>query len=375
MQLFTVGLQLLNQDGSPILDDEQLPRQTYSPVNVQNYAAAFTGWYFADQEAYKFGDTFHSIEWDARLAPMTAYEGFHQKTQKKLLRNYYVPANASAEESLETALDSLFYHPNLGPFIARHLIKHFVTSNPSPSYIGRVAAVFNSNAHGERGNLASVIQAILFDSEARLSASEQTESFGKAKDPLLKYVNFSRLFNVSSYRDNRLFLGNRPSQTFLGAQSVFNFFSPTHTPNKLFADQGLVAPELQVITPETIVSDASLYAYISTREQLDYWHENHTSESTQKHLNRALTHDLSPLVDRLEASDLNAVIDFLDEYMAQGRLSAQAKTELFQHFGPQLQQLRSATYYNSEPHRRAEIHSLLVRLIYQVSITPEYSMQ
>ena len=375
MQLFTVGLQLLNQDGSPILDDEQLPRQTYSPVNVQNYAAAFTGWYFADQEAYKFGDTFHSIEWDARLAPMTAYEGFHQKTQKKLLRNYYVPANASAEESLETALDSLFYHPNLGPFIARHLIKHFVTSNPSPSYIGRVAAVFNSNAHGERGNLASVIQAILFDSEARLSASGQTESFGKAKDPLLKYVNFSRLFTVSSYRDNRLFLGNRPSQTFLGAQSVFNFFSPTHTPNKLFADQSLVAPELQVITPETIVSDASLYAYISTREQLDYWHENDTSESTQKHLNSALTHDLSPLVDRLEASDLSAVIDFLDEYMAQGRLSAQAKTELFQHFGPQLQQLRSANYYNSEPHRRADIHSLLVRLIYQVSITPEYSMQ
>ena len=173
-------------------------------------------------------------------------------------------------------------------------------------------------------------------------------------------MNFSRLFNVSSYRDNRLFLGTGPPDIPGGKRR--NFFSPTHTPNKLFADQGLVAPELQVITPETIVSDASLYAYISTREQLDYWHENDTSESTQEHLNRALTHDLSPLVNRLEASGLNAVIDFLDEYMAQGRLSAQAKTELFRHFGPQLQRLRSATYYNSESHRRAH-SSLLVRLI------------
>ena len=125
---------------------------------------------------------------------MTAYEDYHQKTPKKLLRNYYVQADASAEESLETVLDSLFYHPNLAPFVSLHLIKSFVTSNPSPEYVGRVAAVFNSNENGERGNLGSVIQAILFDHEARLSIDEQPPNYGRAKDPLTRFLNYWRLF-------------------------------------------------------------------------------------------------------------------------------------------------------------------------------------
>ncbi len=227
MQLFTVGLQLLNQDGTPIIDEEtNLPVQTYGPIDVQNYAAALTGWYFADLPSYKFGDTFHSVDWQARLAPMTPYDEFHQKTQKKLLRNYYVPAGASARDSLETVLDSLFYHPNLGPFVARHLIKNFVSSNPSADYLARVVAVFNSNANAERGNLLSVIQAVLFDPEARKAPQEQSEHFGRVKDPLLKFVNFNRLFNVASYLQNKNYLGNRPTQTFLGAHSVFNFTAP-----------------------------------------------------------------------------------------------------------------------------------------------------
>ena len=144
MQLFTIGLQELNQDGTPALDQNGDVVQTYWPVDIQNYAAALTGWYFADLEPYRFGSTFHSVEWSLRLAPMTSYDDYHQKTQKKLLRNYYVPAGASAEESLSAVLDSLFYHPNLAPFVSKHLIKSFVTSNPSPEYVGRVSAVFNS---------------------------------------------------------------------------------------------------------------------------------------------------------------------------------------------------------------------------------------
>ena len=376
MQLFTVGLQLLNQDGSPILDEAtRLPRQTYSPLDVQNYAAAFTGWYFADQESYKFGDTFHSIDWQDRLAPMTAYEEFHQKTAKKLLRNYYVPAGASPRDSLEVTIDSLFYHPNLGPFVARHLIKNFVTSNPSASYVERVAAVFNSNSDSQRGNLASVIQAVLFDPEARGGASEQAQNFGRVKDPLLRFVNFNRLFNVSSYTGTKFFLRNRPSQTFLGAHSVFNFYSPTHTPNKEFADLGLVAPELQVVTPETIVADASQIAFVSTREQRAYWHTLDPSEESTKRLNSALIHDLSPVIDRLEASSLSVAIDFLDEYMTQGQLSESMKNELYSFYSPRIEQKLSADYYSSEAHRTADIHSLVGGLIYQISLLPEYSLQ
>ena len=376
MQLFTVGLQLLNQDGSPIIDEAtNLPIQTYSPIDVQNYAAALTGWYFADQPSYKFGDSFHSVEWQDRLAPMAPYEDFHQKTQKKLLRNYYVPAGASASESLEIVIDSLFYHPNLGPFVARHLIKNFVTSNPSTDYVARVVAVFNSNADGERGNLSSVVQAVLFDPEARKPPAEQSKHFGRVKDPLLKFVNFNRLFNVGSYLENNNYLGNRPSQTFLGAHSVFNFYSPTYTPNGQFADLGLVAPELQVITPETIVSDASLVAYVSTREQLAYWYSVDPSDEFTEHLNYAVVHNLAPLIVRLKTSGLTEVIDFLDEYMTQRQLSASMKNELVDYFSPKIQQTLSADYFQSEAHRIADIHGLLGSLIYQISLTPEYSQQ
>ena len=376
MQLFTVGLQLLNQDGSPIIDEEtNLPVQTYSPLDVQNYAAALTGWYFADQPSYKFGDSFHSVEWQDRLAPMAPYEDFHQKTQKKLLRNYYVPAGASATESLDVVVDSLFYHPNLGPFVASHMIKNFVSSNPSTDYLARVVAVFNSNADGERGNLSSVVQAVLVDPEARRAPSEQPEHFGRVKDPLLKFVNFNRLFSVGSYLENNNYLGNRPSQTFLGAHSVFNFYSPTYTPNGQFANLGLVAPELQVITPETIVSDASLVAYVSTREQLAYWYSVDPSDEFAEHLKYAVVHDLAPLVDRLETSGLMEVIDFVDEYMTQRQLSASMKNELVEYFSPKIQQTLSANYFQSEMHRLADLHGLLGSLIYQVSLTPEYSLQ
>ncbi|MDA9837233.1 DUF1800 family protein [Luminiphilus sp.] len=376
MQLFTVGLQLLDQDGTPIIDEAtNLPIQTYSPVDVQNYAAALTGWYFAEQPSYKFGDSFHSVEWQDRLAPMAPYEDFHQKTQKKLLRNYYVSAGASATESLEVVIDSLFYHPNLGPFVARHLIKNFVTSNPSTDYVARVVGVFNSNADGERGNLSSVVQAVLFDPEARKAPAEQSTHFGRVKDPLLKFVNFNRLFNVGSYLETNNYLANRPSQTFLGAHSVFNFYSPTFTPNAQFADLGLVAPELQVITPETIVSDASLVAYVSTREQLAYWYSVDPSDEFTEHLNYAVVHNLAPLIDRLKTSGLSDVIDFLDEYMTQRQLSSSMKNELVEYFSPKIQQTLSADYFQSEAHRIADIHGLLGSLIYQISLTPEYSQQ
>lgn len=376
MQLFTVGLQLLNQDGTPVIDEEtNLPVETYSPIDVQNYAAALTGWYFADQPLYKFGDSFHSVDWQERLIPMAPYDDFHQKTQKKLLRNYYVPAGASARESLETVLDSLFNHPNLGPFVSRHLIKNFVTSNPSPDYIARVAAVFNSNENAERGNLLSVIQAVLFDPEARQTAQEQSEYFGRVKDPLLKFVNFNRLFNVTSYLQSNNYLRNQPTQTFLGAHSVFNFYSPTYTPNSKFADRGLVAPELQVITPETIVSDASLMAYVSTREQIAYWYSLDPSDEFTEHLAYAVVHDLTPLVERLETSGFSEVIDFVDEYMLQRQLSSSMKTKLTEFYASKLQWTLTADYYESEAHRDADLHGILGSLIYQVSLTPEYSHQ
>jgi uncharacterized protein (DUF1800 family) len=372
MQLFSVGLQMLNQDGTPIIDDEGEPVQTYTPVDVQNYAAALTGWYFAGLESYRFGDTFHAIEHSLRTKPMAPYDDYHQKTQKKLLRNYYVPAGQSAEQSLDTVIDSLFFHPNLAPFVSRHLIKSFVTSNPSPEYIARVSAVFNSDEQGERGNLASVLQAVLFDSEARLPIQEQSESYGRVKDPLLKYLNIVRFLNLDSFVEGSYrHLARRPSQTFLAAPSVFNFFSPNHTPNKEFAERDLVAPELQIITADTIVSDASQFAYMNSR----YHYLAYNGDAPEEDKQYWNTFDFDPLLAVLEAEGLTGVVDYLDVYLAQGRLTTDFKETLLQHFEQGVNWALEGNFDSDENARKANLRDLLGAVVYQVTLTPEFAVQ
>lgn len=366
MQLFTIGLQELHQDGTPRLDSEGEIIQTYGPVDIQNYAAALTGWYFANLEPYRFGDSFHSVPWHMRLPQMTAYDDYHQKTSKKLLQNYYVQAGASAEESLEAVLDSLFYHPNLAPFVSLHLIKSFVTSNPSPEYVGRVAAVFNSNENGERGNLGSVIQAVLFDHEARLSIEDQPAYYGRAKDPLTRFLNYWRFFNVQGYDpERREELRRSPaSQNFLNAPSVFNFFSPNHVPSAAFSDLDLVAPELQIITAETLVSMSNHFAYINSLEELELCCSNSPEEQKMTWL----YYDLGSLPTLQETSGTHAAIDFLNTYLMQGRLSEASRNDLYEIYDPEFQ---SAL----ESGNRQWFLATFSGLIYQLVSAPEYSIQ
>jgi len=365
MQLFTIGLQELNQDGTALLGSDGEVIQTYGPVDVQNYAAALTGWYFGDLSPGRFGDHFFSIDLPDRLRPMTAYADYHQTTQKKLLRGYYVPAGATAEQSLDAVLDSLFYHPNLAPFVSRHLIKSFVTSNPSPEYVERVSAVFNQNELGERGNLGSVIQAVLFDPEARLASREQPATYGRAKSPLLKYVNYARFFNLQSYEEDGVaHLRSSYSQDFLRAPSVFNFFSPAHVPNSDFAELNLVAPEVQIITTEVLVRDSGQYAYTLDLEELELCCLGEPGES-RIHLKY---YDLGELPALLESAGTVEVIAYLDTYLTQGRLSENSKAALLEAFD---QTFNSALAANN----RRWMLGTLRDLIYQVVGSPEYFIQ
>ena len=365
MQLFTIGLQELNQDGTPLVGDSGEAIQTYHPVDVQNYAAALTGWYFADLEPHRFGSTFHSVDHPQRVHPMTAYADYHQTTQKKLLRGYYVPAGANAEQSLDAVLDSLFYHPNLAPFISQHLIKSFVTSNPSPEYVGRVSAVFNQNELGERGNLGSVIQAVLFDPEARLAAEDQSATYGRAKDPLLRYVNYWRFFDVQGYdADRKEHLRGYPSQQFLTAPNVFNFFSPVHVPNSDFADLDLVAPEFQIITSEALVRDSGQYAYMKTLEE---WELCCAGEPDESRIYWRY-YDLGELPALLESAGTAEVIAYLDTYLTQGRLSESSKAALLQAFDDTFSSALAAD-------NRQWMLGTLRELIYQIVSSPEYFIQ
>lgn len=371
MQLFTIGLQELNQDGTSKLNSQGEAIQTYWPVHIQNYAAALTGWYFADLEPYRFGSTFHSVEHSQRVLPMTAYEDYHETRQKKLLRNFYIPAGTPAEEALEIVLDSLFYHPNLAPFVSRHLIKAFVTSNPSPAYVGRVSAVFNRNEKGERGNLGSVIQAVLFDPEARLPRSAQPAEYGRAKDPLLRFVNFFRFFKVASYGESRSYLESGPSQSFLKAPNVFNFFSPTHIPNAAFAERGLVAPELQIITTGTLVKDSSLYAWTQSRGGVERGFAPNTTEEEKRGV---IYYDFDALFELVNSSGTRATVDYLDTYLTQSGLNIATKEALVARFEPEFSQAFGSSW--DDPDEQLNfIEMNLSRLIYQILISPEFLVQ
>lgn len=243
MQLMTIGLYQLNQDGSVKTSGGQ-PIETYTHEDVMGLAKVFTGWSWAgpDQSTTRFngGNAYAARDW----TPMQNYPAFHSTSNKSFLG---ASTNGSGEADLKVALDTLFNHPNVGPFIGRQLIQRLVTSNPSPAYISRVAAAFNNNGAGVRGDMRAVIRAILLDPEASAVGSGK-----KLREPILRLANWMRAFNAKSTNGRFLMMSTDDPLTSLGqtplrAPSVFNYFRPDYTPpNTTLATAGMVAPEMQI---------------------------------------------------------------------------------------------------------------------------------
>ncbi len=231
MQLFTMGLDLLNDDGSLQLDGSGNPIPTYTQAQVQEFAAAYTGWTYATASGgvpTKFPNNTANY-----LAPMVAVESEHDTTSKTLLNGTVLPGGQTAEEDLQGALTNIFDHPNVGPFVCKQLIQHLVTSTPSPAYVARIAAVFANNGNGVRGDMQAVIRAILEDTEARAGDTNPTYEGGHLREPMLWITDFLRAvgftntdangsyFSLSNYSNN---LNERPYRS----GSVFNFFPPSY---------------------------------------------------------------------------------------------------------------------------------------------------
>lgn len=255
LQLFTIGLVRLNPDGTPQLDAAGVPVPTFDQATIEGFASVFTGWNWACASDQPAGCDFAGAHatLDNQVQPMLAFEGQHATGPKRLLEYpgaalTSLPAGQSPSEDLEAALDNVFHHPNVGPFIARQLIQKLVASNPSPAYVGRVAAVFGDDGAGKRGNLAAVVRAILLDEEAR--AQPAGASAGKPKEPLLRLTQLWRAYDAKSASGK--YSDVDPTDDFgqgpLTAPSVFSFFSPSYAPPGAIADAGLVAPELQLAT-------------------------------------------------------------------------------------------------------------------------------
>lgn len=258
MQLFTIGLHELNLDGTVKPDSRNEPVETYTNEDVSGLAKVFTGWSWAgpDKSDSRF---FGGSAWaDREVRPMQPYPKYHSTTAKQFLGTV-VPEQATAdpEASLRAALDRLFAHPNVGPFIGRQLIQRLVTSNPSPAYVARVASAFNDNGSGMRGDMKAVIRAVLLDPDAR-SPLPGAADYGKLREPVLRIAHWLRAFGARS-ASGRFLIGNTDNpntslgQTAMRSPSVFNFYRPGYVPpNTDIAAAGLVAPEMQITHESSI---------------------------------------------------------------------------------------------------------------------------
>jgi uncharacterized protein (DUF1800 family) len=253
MQLFTIGLVQLNLDGTPKVDAQGIGLPTYDQATIEGFANVFTGWMFGGSPTF-FQPSF---AWER---PMQAYPAFHSTGPKPLLNGVTLPAGQSPEQDLDAALDNLFAHPNVGPFVAKQLIQRLVTSNPSPAYVERVARAFNDNGRGVRGDLAAVARAILLDAEARTPPADAT---GKLTEPLLYLTALWRAWDGRAANGRFLVPGAEFAlgQAPLRSPSVFNFYRPDFAPPGEMRTRGLVAPELEITNEYTSATTANVIAF------------------------------------------------------------------------------------------------------------------
>ncbi len=261
MQLMTIGLVELNQDGTPRLQGGQ-PIPTYTSTDIAGLAKVFTGlsWYHpAPTNTTFFGGNSNA---DAEVRPMSFYPNYHSTSEKTFLGTT-IPASPTVNigGDIDIALDRLFNHPNTAPFISYRLIQRLVTSNPSPAYVGRVAAAFANNGSGTRGDMAAVVRAILTDTEARdMAVAQASPTFGKLREPVIRLANWARAFSATSTSGNYLMpptaSNDTLSQAPLSSPSVFNFWRPGFTPpaTTQLGQRSLVAPEFQLVDEVTAAS-------------------------------------------------------------------------------------------------------------------------
>lgn len=251
MQLFTVGLNKLHPDGTLILDTAGLPIPTYTNETIVGLAHVFTGWAYHSTAA---NPSFLSGARNFRH-PLMMYEAYHDTGEKRLLDSTVLAGGRTGVQDLQSALDHLFAHPNVGPFVCRQLIQRLVTSNPGPGYVYRVARVFDDNGAGVRGDLRAVIRAILLDHEARSPAIAATQGFGKLREPVLRLTQLWRALGGAAPSGLYVYTAaqNSLAQAPLRSPTVFNFFEPAYVHPGILASAGLVAPEYQITTETTIV--------------------------------------------------------------------------------------------------------------------------
>jgi len=273
MQLFTLGLNQLNPDGTPMLDASGNPIPTYSQNDVMNLGRAFTGWTFPTQPGLSQQNN-NPPYYGGPMIPINA----EHDTGAKTILGQSIPAGQSAQQDLTAALGIIFNHPNIGPFVGTQLIEKLVTSNPSPAYVQRVAqafntGTFNSYGSGKRGDMQATIAAILLDPEARRGdiAATVVATDGKLREPVVMIASVSRAFHVKTDGAGLSYEGDQMSQNIFYPPTVFNFFPPVNP----VPGTTLNGPEFGIFNTNTslardnVINDA-VYGAMGSNTKLDF---------------------------------------------------------------------------------------------------------
>ena len=328
MQLFTIGLFELNPDGTRILDGNGVPVPTYDNVDISEFSKIFTGLMWGDR-ALEINQFFRGQdERESFTVPMHMLNEMHEPGQKTLLNGVVTPDRnpIDGDADINDALDNLFNHQNVGPFIGKLLIQRLVTSNPSPGYVERVGQAFDDNGSGVRGDMKAVIRAILLDPEARDCQAVTDEQFGKLREPFIRYVQLNNAFDLSTnsgnYRNAMYHVDESLDQLVFYSPSVFNFFQPDHQPIGDIADADLVAPEFQLVNSQTIVSYLNgLNQWIVRDDPTDEW-TLYSGETVPD--NERAFFQLSDEVAMASDPYLHQLLDRLNLILAHGRLTEES---------------------------------------------------
>lgn len=249
LQLFSLGVNRLNPDGTPQLDATGAEVPAYTPEDIRGVARALTGWTYARLNSAAITDN-NQIDYVNPMIPVPA----RYDTGAKTFLGRTVPAGASQQASVNAVVDAVFEHPNTGPYVSKHLIQQLVTSNPSPAYVRRVAAVFDDNGQGVRGDLKAVVRAILLDDAARNLAGDSGRQ-GKVKEPILLMTSIIRLIGAASdgyaFTTRDTGLGQQPFRS----PSVFNYYPPDYP---LPLAPGMVSPQSKLMSTAQVMARHNL---------------------------------------------------------------------------------------------------------------------
>ena len=379
-QLFSVGLFLLNPDGTLQLDGQGQPIPTYDQEDVNNFTKVLTGWNFCNTGCPNSSPGIVNYIDPIVLNPgiTSVNNNRHDLTAKTLLSypgstTTNIPACTNcttlpniasyANGSLNQTLDNIFNHPNVGPFVSKILIQHLVASDPTPAYVGRVAAVFNNNGSGVRGDMKAVVRAILLDPEARGDAKTDP-NFGKLREPVQLVTNLARVFNVGnaalSGQSDGVFY--TPTNNALSAMAQTVFYSPTvfnyYSPDYVIPGTALLGPEFSLMTTGTAVARANLGNTMIINNGIAV---NGVNVPSGTRLN------FSEL-EALAAADTtgNLLLDALNQKLMHGTMSAEMRSTI-------LPAVTSITLSN--PPTAAQLQGRARQAVYLVATSSQYQIQ